>query len=92
MKRSSWLFVAANVASASEVLLVMDRICEREEQRRKRSMDRRHADPLLTLARRQLDELKAGQRARGCRPAIPAQLQSDDPNNGNMIDASWWRT
>ena len=53
-----------DVASASEVLLVMERICERERQRRKRSMDRRHADPLLRLARRQLDELRAGQRAR----------------------------
>ena len=51
-----------DVASASEVLLVMERICERERQRRKRSIDRRHADPLLRLARRQLDELRASQR------------------------------
>jgi len=51
-----------DVASASEVLLVMERICERERQRRKRSMDRRHADPLLRLARRQLDDLRASQR------------------------------
>jgi hypothetical protein len=52
-----------DVASAAEVLLVMGRICERERQRRKQCMDRRHGDPLLSLARRQLDELRASQRA-----------------------------
>ena len=65
-----------DVASASEVLLVMERICERERQRRKRSMDRRHADPLLRLARRQVDELRAGNGPGDCGPAILAQSQS----------------
>jgi hypothetical protein len=51
-----------DVTTATEVLLVIERICDREKQGRKLRMERRHSDPLLVLARRQLAELRAGRR------------------------------
>ena len=46
-----------DIRMAEDLLAVMERAWEREHE--KRGFDRRHADPLLDLARRELQSLKA---------------------------------
>ena len=46
-----------DIRVAEDLLAVMERASEREHD--KRGFDRRHADPLLDLARRELQSLKA---------------------------------